>query len=153
MTPFFRTYKINLERECPFWAQQRLCNNGKCSICECEEKDLPDFWKQHKTKTHHIVESNDHFSQSFSANIFNSFETPEEKQPVVIDCPQNDKEWCVDDQEGTYEEVLEADYTLVNLLDNEETYTAYVGGPVWNTIYEENCLLDQAFSGLKQRAN
>lgn len=42
---------------------------------------------------------------------------------------------------------------LVNLLDNEETYTAYIGGPVWNTIYQENCLLDKAFTGLKQRAN
>jgi len=28
-----------------------------------------------------------------------------------------------------------------------------VGGPVWNTIYEENCLLDQAFTDLKQKAN
>ena len=44
-TPFFRTYKINLERECPFWAQQRLCNNNKCAVCECDEKEVPDFWK------------------------------------------------------------------------------------------------------------
>ena len=28
-----------------------------------------------------------------------------------------------------------------------------MGGPIWRTIYEENCLLDQAFSDLKQRAN
>lgn len=27
LTPFFRTYRVNLERECPFWAQQRICNN------------------------------------------------------------------------------------------------------------------------------
>jgi len=44
-TPFFRSYKVNLERECPFWAQQRLCNNNKCAICECEDKDIPAFWK------------------------------------------------------------------------------------------------------------
>ena len=41
----------------------------------------------------------------------------------------------------------------MNLLENQETFTAYVGGPIWRTIYEENCLLDQAFSDLKQRAN
>ena len=40
---------------------------------------------------------------------------------------------------------------LVNLLDNEETFTAYEGGPIWNSIYEENCLLDKAFSNLKHR--
>jgi ERO1-like protein alpha len=45
-TPYFRTYKVNLERECPFWAQQRLCNNNKCVVCECEEKEIPIFWKQ-----------------------------------------------------------------------------------------------------------
>ena len=39
------------------------------------------------------------------------------------------------------------------MLDNEETYTAYVGGPVWTSIYEENCLLDKAFTELKQRVN
>ena len=43
-TPYFRTYKINLERECPFWAQQRLCNNQQCAICECEENEVPKFW-------------------------------------------------------------------------------------------------------------
>ena len=71
----------------------------------------------------------------------------------MIDCPQNDKEWCVDDQDGTYEKINESDYMLVNLLDNQETFTAYVGGPIWSAIYEENCLLDQAFSDIKQRAN
>ena len=44
-TPFFRTYKVNLERECPFWAQARLCNSDKCSICECDAKDVPLFWQ------------------------------------------------------------------------------------------------------------
>ena len=42
---------------------------------------------------------------------------------------------------------------LVNLLDNEETFTGYVGGPIWNSIYEENCMLDKAFTDLKLRVN
>lgn len=35
-----------MERECPFWAQQRLCNSNKCGVCECEDKDVPKFWKK-----------------------------------------------------------------------------------------------------------
>ena len=35
-----------------------------------------------------------------------------------VDCPQNDKEWCVEDQDGQYSDVNEDDYILVNLLDN-----------------------------------
>ena len=40
---------------------------------------------------------------------------------------------------------------MVNLMDNVESYTAYVGGPVWQTIYEENCVLDQAYKRYKDR--
>lgn len=40
-------------------------------------------------------------------------------------CARNDKEWCIEDQDGTYEEVKESDYILVNLLENPETFTAY----------------------------
>lgn len=45
LTPFFRTYRVNMERECPFWAQQRLCNNHKCSVCECSDEEIPSFWR------------------------------------------------------------------------------------------------------------
>ena len=72
---------------------------------------------------------------------------------MIVDCPQNDKEWCVDDQDGQYIEINEDDYILVNLLDNEEKFTGYEGSPVWNTIYEENCVLDQAISNLKPLVN
>ena len=98
------------------------------------------------------MSSQEDFSSAFTDNIFASFGN-QEVEKVVIDCPQNDKEWCVDDQDGTYEEINEGDYMLVNLLDNEETYTAYIGGPVWTSIYEENCVLDKAFSDLKLRVN
>ena len=37
------------------------------------------------------------------------------------------------------------------MLDNEETYTAYEGGPIWSAIYEENCLLDKVYDRLKHR--
>ena len=50
--PFFRTYKINLERECPFWAMQKLCGfQGKCDVCECQEDEVPAFWKKNKEVT------------------------------------------------------------------------------------------------------
>lgn len=47
--PFFRTFKVNMERDCPFWAQERMCNNNKCAVCECDEKSVPMFWQTIKT--------------------------------------------------------------------------------------------------------
>ena len=72
---------------------------------------------------------------------------------MIVDCPQNDKEWCVDDQDGQYIEINEDDYILVNLLENEEKFTGYEGSPVWNTIYDENCFLDVALTDLKRGVN
>jgi hypothetical protein len=37
-----------MEKECPFWAQQRMCNSNKCSICECDDKEIPLFWKKQR---------------------------------------------------------------------------------------------------------
>ena len=70
-TPFFRTYMINLERECPFWAMERLCNNEHCSVSECDKKDVPNFWNEREYavqpsgQKHDIVKSSDHFSSVF----------------------------------------------------------------------------------------
>ena len=89
--------------------------------------------------------SGDKFSVLYSENIFGSFSNnlsskkasdlssrqSEVNKNKEIDCPQNDKEWCVEDQDGAYEKINEDDYILVNLLDNQETYTAYMGGPIW----------------------
>ena len=49
---------------------------------------------QAKDFQHNVAPSNDPFGSSFK-DPFSNFNKPVEK--VVIDCPQNDKEWCVDD--------------------------------------------------------
>ena len=33
-------------------------------------------------------------------------------------------------------------------MENPETYTGYLGAPIWEAIYEENCLLDRIFGNL-----
>ena len=47
----------------------------------------------------------------------------------------------MDDQDGSYAQINEHDYIFVNMEENEETYTAFDGGPIWRAIYEENCFL------------
>jgi len=124
-------------------------------VCECDAKDVPQFWHVSKSAqlkepmnfAHNVEALNtDTFSPSFTQSMF---AMDKKENPKQVDCPQNDKEWCVEDQDGQYSHVNEEDYILVNLLDNEETFTAYEGGPVWSTIYQENCVLDKAFSNLK----
>lgn len=35
--PFFRYYKVDLFRECPFWQENGFCMNRACSVEETEE--------------------------------------------------------------------------------------------------------------------
>ena len=111
-------------------------------MSECDQKEVPAFWKewemsvQPSSQKHGVVKSKDQFSSAFRSSI-------SEKK---VDCPQNDREWCVDDQDGSYALINEDDYIFVNMEENEETYTAFEGGPIWRAIYEENCFLNNVAS-------
>lgn len=123
-TPFFSTFRINMDKECPFWAQKRMCNSQKCSICECDEKDIPKFWKKHQSNT----------EMSWSSNL--EFTEPK----IAFDSqPRGEDDWCEHDDSTSRDE----DFIYVNLNNNRESYTAYNGTPVWNAIYQENCMLDR----------
>ena len=37
---------MNLENDCPFWAQIKMCNSGGCNVCRCDEKDIPTEWSK-----------------------------------------------------------------------------------------------------------
>lgn len=40
--PFFRYFKIDLEKPCPFWEDDgAMCTNEGCSICPCEPDEVP----------------------------------------------------------------------------------------------------------------
>lgn len=42
---FFRFYKVNLRKECPFWTDDSKCALKSCSVSMCEEKDIPEGLK------------------------------------------------------------------------------------------------------------
>jgi hypothetical protein len=37
----------------------------------------------------------------------------------------------------------EGDFIFVSMKDNKESFTAYNGSQIWNSIYQENCLMDR----------
>jgi len=51
-------------------------------------------------------------------------------------CTEDRKMWCIDDED-------DVNATYVNLLSNQESYTAFEGVNVWKAIYSENCLLER----------
>ncbi len=43
-TPFFRYFKTDLYCDCPFWPEDGMCSLRDCSVCECEDGEVPKPW-------------------------------------------------------------------------------------------------------------
>ncbi|CBJ32777.1 conserved unknown protein [Ectocarpus siliculosus] len=41
---FFKYFKVNLEKECPFWEEDGQCMMRDCSVCECSPEEIPKPW-------------------------------------------------------------------------------------------------------------
>ena len=41
---FFRYFRVNLDRKCPFWQEDGQCMMESCSVCTCEDNEVPRSW-------------------------------------------------------------------------------------------------------------
>lgn len=116
--PYFRYFKVNSEKDCPFWAVSLVCTSeaDACSVGKFTEELIPRaLWTKEDMSDVDIPDS--HISHS----------TP---------LPPNADEWGL---WGTYEDGA----VYVDLVDNPEGNTGFSGPmavKVWQAIYKENCL-------------
>ncbi|KAG0013168.1 hypothetical protein BGZ80_011251, partial [Entomortierella chlamydospora] len=113
--PFFRYFKVDLYKDCPFWNGAGLCMNEDCSVETIDKSKVPEKWR----------------SSSFSkvSMPVNPFFGSVPAMPKI-----KEQDFCVVDA-GTNE-------VYVDLKDNPERFTGYSGpsaAMVWKAIYEENC--------------
>lgn len=45
-TAYFRYFKVNLFCDCPHWPDDSMCALEACSVCECDESEVPAAWKE-----------------------------------------------------------------------------------------------------------
>jgi len=114
-TTFFRYFKVNYFKECPFWVENYLCSidgGGDCQICECDENEIPEPWRQGKVE-------------------------PTHKETIHNWQEKDEDVWIIQDDTD--------DTSYVNLQLNPERFTGYGGGNstrIWMAIYQENCFPD-----------
>ena len=41
---FFRYFRVNLDGKCPFWQEDGQCTMESCSVCTCEDNEVPRSW-------------------------------------------------------------------------------------------------------------
>ncbi|KAH9949541.1 endoplasmic oxidoreductin [Amylocystis lapponica] len=44
-TPFFKYFRVDLYRECPFWEENGFCANRECGITTVDESEIPERWR------------------------------------------------------------------------------------------------------------
>lgn len=43
---YFRYFKVDLLRPCPFWPDDGECEKEDCAVCECDPNEVPACWEQ-----------------------------------------------------------------------------------------------------------
>ncbi|XP_069806396.1 ERO1-like protein alpha isoform X2 [Dendropsophus ebraccatus] len=145
-TDYFRYYKVNLKKPCPFWKDNSHCGIRDCAVQPCPTDAVPPGIKSPG------------FKYTEAANVGNGeLECEKEKRLGAVDESLSEaaqeafSQWNQHDDstddfcEHDDEESPDAEY--VDLLINPERYTGYKGPDawkVWNSIYEENCFKPKA---------
>ncbi|KZT61993.1 endoplasmic reticulum oxidoreductin 1 [Calocera cornea HHB12733] len=114
--PFFKYYKVDLFRECPFWAEDGLCMQRTCAVESMDESDVPEHWRAEALSR--IKTSSDPNAHRYPG------------------CYYSDSDFCFLDDDTS------EDSQYIDLTLNPESFTGYAGDSahrVWSAIYKENC--------------
>ncbi|CAG2057357.1 unnamed protein product [Timema podura] len=120
---YFRFYKVNLNRECPFWS-----DDSRCAIRYCHVEPCLDYSEGAQDCDHDFDDELGYLNTTISADVYEEFARWE----AYDDAQDN---FCDTNEEDD-------DIEYVDLLLNPERYTGYKGKSahrIWHSIYMENC--------------
>lgn len=135
---FFRYWKVNLNKGCPFWEDDSKCAIRYCSVQPCT--DVPEGIKGslNVLKTKEPAGENSDCDQENNLGYLNTT-LSKESQAGFEKWAAHDS---VQDSFCELDEVGAQDSQYVDLLLNPERFTGYVGSSahrIWRSIYQENC--------------
>uniref|UniRef100_A0A672TT50 ERO1-like protein alpha n=1 Tax=Strigops habroptila TaxID=2489341 RepID=A0A672TT50_STRHB len=150
---YFRYYKVNLKKPCPFWNDNSHCGRRDCAVKPCPsmkhmlhfvfQDKVPDGIRSRSYK--YSEEANSLAEECEEAERLGAVDgsLSEETQQAVLQWTRHDDS---SDSFCEADDILSPDVEYVDLLLNPERYTGYKGPDawkIWNSIYEENCFKPQ----------
>ncbi|CAB3408469.1 unnamed protein product [Caenorhabditis bovis] len=160
---FFRFYKVNMDKTCPFWSDERQCGTSQCGIAFCDDevpvglrrpsavnvvrishrKNHTDRWNTTRIPTVGIVQDEaKKCGEKTASNQFDPMDrTLNENEKKQLDAMDYHDEG-LEDKFCEIEDEESINMHYVDLSKNPERYTGYSGKSpqrVWKSIYEENC--------------
>lgn len=112
---FFRIFRLNLFKECPFWQGGGFCMHQSCAVDTIDDwKKLPEIWQP---------------------EVLGKLEDSLLVKRLNDKNENEDKDYC--DLDGFVHDTV-----YVDLVANPERFTGYGGDQswqIWKSIYNENC--------------
>ncbi|XP_038124765.1 ERO1-like protein alpha [Cyprinodon tularosa] len=138
---YFRFYKVNLNKPCPFWAADSHCGLRNCAVKPCSPNEVPEGLRSSPHSKYSAEAKKEQLDECEKEKHLGAVDVSlsEETQEALLDWRKHDDEaerFCVIDDEES------PDSQYVDLLLNPERYTGYNGPEawqIWTSIYEENC--------------
>nr|CCA25078.1 endoplasmic oxidoreductin putative [Albugo laibachii Nc14] len=150
---FFRYFKVNLGKECPFWVDDGMCSSIDCAVCECPPHEIPHTWSEvEKTILATLKSKKDKKADGTTSEALGKPCSDQAGESALSRVNKHDalagetyEEW----EEGIKSEVWsdpedDTNMVYINLLENPESYTGYSGYQatrIWDAIYKENCFV------------
>ena len=156
-TIFFRYFRVNLDQPCPFWqADDDQCMMEGCSVCMCENDEIPIGWISETDKTKKTNLPDDEQTRYMNNDTLSALNTQDNDNKLKYleylhetedfdDDSMNGQDYRYNQEDWIdMRETNDHDNTnvYINLLHNPESYTGYSGisaRRVWNAIQNENC--------------
>uniref|UniRef100_K3WB81 Uncharacterized protein n=1 Tax=Globisporangium ultimum (strain ATCC 200006 / CBS 805.95 / DAOM BR144) TaxID=431595 RepID=K3WB81_GLOUD len=155
---FFRYFKVDLGKECPYWQDDGMCATIDCAVCECPSHEIPSKWYQMDRKAQRdLMKTSSPVSDKKKDTQSEEPGKPCSKQTGEVDAlskvdrtnavaGESFQAWQEEQSPEIWSNQGEPGENMVyiNLLENPERYTGYRGPQaerIWNAIYKENCFL------------
>jgi len=140
---YFRFFKVNLWKPCPFWEDDGGCVLKSCAVESCPAEKMPaGIYNSHKSIYFGPVNNPTLIEETCANNEQLGYLNTSLSKEMSDDLAlwklhdENLKSFCdIEDEESSHS-------VFVDLLLNPEKYTGYKGHSaqrIWRSIYEENC--------------
>lgn len=142
---YFRFYKVNLKKPCPFWPDDGGCASRACAVESCTEEPIPVEIRQNKNKTMFGPVNNPKLVSIEDTCTDSTEELGYLNTTLTKEMTADLARWKLyDEHQNSFCDFDDEDQesVFVDLLLNPERYTGYKGHSaqrIWKTIYEENC--------------
>lgn len=145
---YFRFYKVNLKKECPFWADDSRCAMKYCHIKTCSKENVPGYANGYENDHYDEIPARKYSKEGQSDCSSDPDHNPDLgylNMTISAASQYEIAKWKAHDDalENFCEyDDRDADADYVDLSLNPERYTGYKGPSahrIWRSIYQENC--------------